>query len=107
MATNKKTKSWENRTTVNYDTDDINCGKNGESFVFKGSKSKSFKELIKSLTPACDSNESDHDFNKAFQPLIVNSNMFFVTLGEPTESRLPKRFLIMDILMFGISFICK
>ena len=43
-----------------------NCGKTGESFVFKESKSKSFKELIKSLTPACDSSESDDDFDKAF-----------------------------------------
>ena len=33
-------------------THDINCGKTGESFVFKESKSKSFKELIESLTPA-------------------------------------------------------
>ena len=51
-------------------------GKTGESFVFKKSKSKSFKELIKSLTPAHDSSESDHDFDKAFQPLIIDSNMF-------------------------------
>ena len=58
-------------------TDDINCGKTGESFVFKESTSKSFKELIKSLTPACDSCESD-DFDKAFQPLIIDSNMFLV-----------------------------
>ena len=36
------------------------------------------------MTPACDSRESD-DFNKAFQPLI-DIIMFFVTLGEPTES---------------------
>ena len=71
---------------LNYDTDDTNCGKTGESFVFKESKSKSFKELIKSLTPACDSSESDDDFDKAFQPLIIDSNMFFVTLGELTES---------------------
>ena len=49
-------------------TDDINFGKTGESFVFKESKSKSFKELIKSLTPAYDSSESDDDFDKAFQP---------------------------------------
>ena len=54
----------------------INFGKAGESFVFKESKSKSFKELIKSLTPAHDSSESDHDFDKAFQPLIIDSNMF-------------------------------
>ena len=40
----------------------INCGKTGESFVFKESKSKSFKELIKSLTPAGDNSESDDDF---------------------------------------------
>ena len=33
-------------------------------------------ELIKSLTPAHGSSESDHDFDKAFQPLIVDSNMF-------------------------------
>ena len=30
------------KTELNYDTDDINCGKTGESFVFKESKSKSF-----------------------------------------------------------------
>ena len=69
---------------LNYDTGDINSGKTGESFVFKESKSKSFKELIKSLTPTCDSSDSDHDFDKDFQPLIIDSNMFFVTLGEPT-----------------------
>ena len=33
-------------------------------------------KLIKSLTPAHDSSESDHDFDKAFQPLIIDSNMF-------------------------------
>ena len=49
----------------------MNCGKIDESFVFKESKSKSFKELIKCLTPACDSSESDDDFDKAFQPLII------------------------------------
>ena len=40
------------------------------------------------MTPACDSSESDDDFDKAFQPLIIDSNivMFFVTLGEPKES---------------------
>ena len=38
------------------------------------------------MTPACDSSDSDNDFDKAFQPLIIDSNMFFVTLGEPTES---------------------
>ena len=43
-------------------THDINCGKTGESFVFKESKSKSSKELIKSLTPPCDSSEGDDDF---------------------------------------------
>ena len=32
--------------------------------------------MIKSLTPACDSSESDDDFDKAFQPLINDSNMF-------------------------------
>ena len=77
------------KTELNYDTHDINYGKTGESFFFKESKSKSFKELIKSLTPAaCDSSKSDDDFDKAFQPLIIiiDSNMFFVTLGEPTES---------------------
>ena len=42
--------------------------------------------MIKSLTPACDSSESDNDFEAAFQPLIIDSNMFFVTLGEPTQS---------------------
>ena len=62
------------KTELNYDSDDINSGKTGESFVFKESKSKSFKELIKSLTPACDS--SENDFDKAFQPFIIDSNMF-------------------------------
>ena len=52
---------------LNYDTNDINSGKTSESFVFKESKSKFFKELIKSLTPACDSSESDDDF------LLVNT----------------------------------
>ena len=32
-----KKKRWENRTKL-IDTDDINCGKTGESFVFKESK---------------------------------------------------------------------
>ena len=64
------------KTELNYDTDDIKLGKTGESFVFKESKSKTFKELIKSLSPACDSSESDDDFDKAFQPLIIDSNMF-------------------------------
>ena len=50
----------------------MNCGKTGESFVFKESK----KKLIQSLTPVCDSSESDDDFDKAFQPLIIDSNMF-------------------------------
>ena len=63
------------KTELNYDTDGINSGKTGESFVFKESKSKSFKELIKSLTPTCDSSESGDDFEKAFQPLIINSYM--------------------------------
>ena len=40
---------------------------------------------MKNLTPACDSSESDDDFDKAFQTLIIDCNMFFVTLGEPTE----------------------
>ena len=31
---------------------------------------------FKSLTPAYDSSESDDDFDKAFQPLIIESNMF-------------------------------
>ena len=59
-------------------THDMNCGKTGESFDFKESKSKSFKELIKSLTPVFNSSESDDDFDKAFQPLIIiiDSNMF-------------------------------
>ena len=52
----------------------------------RNQKVNPFKELIKSLTPAYDSSESDDDFDKAFQPLIIDSNMFFVTLGEPTES---------------------
>ena len=71
---NKKQKVG--KTELNYDTDDINFGKTGESFVFKESKSKSCKELIKSLTPAYNSSESDHDFDKTFQPLIIDSNMF-------------------------------
>ena len=77
-APNKKQKVGKNvrKTELNYDTDDINCGKTGEGFVFKESKTKSFKELIKSLTPACDSSESDDDFDEAFQPLIIDSNMF-------------------------------
>ena len=34
------------KTELNYyDTDDINCGKTGESFVFKESKSKSIFSL--------------------------------------------------------------
>ena len=56
------------KTELNYETDDINFGKTGKSFVLKESKSKSFKELIKSLTPACYSSGSDDDFDKAFQP---------------------------------------
>ena len=75
------------KTELNYDKDDIDNVKTGESFVIKESKSKSFKEMIKSMTTSCDSSESDDDdFNKAFQPLIIDSNMFFVTLDEPTES---------------------
>ena len=54
----------------------MNCGKTGERFIFKESKSKSFKELTKSLNPVCDSSESDDDLDKAFQPLIIDSNMF-------------------------------
>ena len=80
-----KTKQKVGKTELDYDTDDVNSGRIGESFVFKESTSKSVKELIKSLTLACDSCESDDDFDKAFQPLIIDSNMFFVTLGEPTE----------------------
>ena len=34
------------------------------------------QKLIKSLTAAYDSSESDDDFDKAFQPLIIASNMF-------------------------------
>ena len=60
------TKQKVGKTELNYGTDDINSGKTGESFVSN--------ELIKSLTPACDSSESDNDFDKAFQPLIINSN---------------------------------
>ena len=50
------------KTELNYDTNDINSGKTDESFVFKESKSKFSKELIKSLTPACDTSESGDDF---------------------------------------------
>ena len=60
-------------------TDDMNCDKTGESFVFKESKSKSCKELIKSLISVCDSSESDDDFDKAFQPLIIDSNYMFLS----------------------------
>ena len=28
------------------------------------------------MTPTYDSSESDDDFNEAFQPLIIDSNMF-------------------------------
>ena len=34
------------------------------------------QKLIKSLTAAYDSSESDDDFDKAFQSLIIASNMF-------------------------------
>ena len=79
MVPSKK-QSKKQKTELHYDTDDMNFGKTGESFVFKESKSKSFKELTKSLTPAHDSSESDHDFDKAFQPLIIiDSNM---SLGD-------------------------
>ena len=59
-------------------TSDIKGGK-------KESKCKSFKELIKSITTEIDSDSSDDDFAKAFQPLI-DTDMSFVTLDEPTES---------------------
>ena len=49
--------------------------------------------MIKNLTPACDSSESDDDFDKAFQPLIIDCNMFFVTLGEPTEVMQAKSYI--------------
>ena len=76
LARHPTKKQKVGKTELNYDTDVINCGKTGESFVFKESKSKSFKQLIKSLTLAYDSSESDDDFDKAFQPLIIDSNMF-------------------------------
>ena len=44
--------------------------------------------MIKSLTPACDSSESDDDLDKAFQPLnfiLLIVICSWVTLGEPTE----------------------
>ena len=69
------------KTELNYDTDDINCVKTGESFVFKELKSKSFKELIQSLTPACDSSQSDDDFDKAFQPLIIAAHRWLSWLS--------------------------
>ena len=37
------------------------------------------------MTAEIDSDNSDDDFAKAFQPLI-DTNTFFVTLDEPTES---------------------
>ena len=37
------------------------------------------------MTTEINSDSSDDDFAKAFQPLI-DTNMFFVTLNEPTES---------------------
>ena len=42
--------------------------------------------MIKPLTPPCDSSESYDHFDKAFQPLIIDNNIFFLTLGEPKES---------------------
>ena len=42
--------------------------------------------MIKPLTPPCDSSESYDHFEKAFQLLIIDNNIFFVTLGEPKES---------------------
>ena len=35
------------KAKLNYDTDDSDCGKTGESFVFKESKSKYLKKSIK------------------------------------------------------------
>ena len=49
----------------------------------RNQKVNPLKKLIKNMTPAC---KSDNDFDKAFQPLIIDSNMFFVILGEPKES---------------------
>ena len=37
------------------------------------------------MTTEIDSDSSDDDFAKAFQPLI-DTNMFLVTLDEPTEN---------------------
>ena len=37
------------------------------------------------MTTEIDSDSSDDDFAKAFQPWI-DTNMFFVALDEPTES---------------------
>ena len=63
------------KTELNNDTNDINSGKTGETFFFKESKSKSFKELIKGLTPACDT---------VVRMIVIG--MFFVTLGvKPQE----------------------
>ena len=48
-----------------------------KAFFFRNQKVNPLKNnLIKSLTPAYDSSESDDDFDKAFQPLIIDSNMF-------------------------------
>ena len=41
--------------------------------------------MIKSKTTEIDSDSSDDDFAKAFQPLI-DTDMSFVTLDEPTEN---------------------
>ena len=64
----------------------LTVAKRVKALFSRNQKVKSFKELIKSLTPACDSGESDDDFDKAFQPLFADNNIFFVALGEPTES---------------------
>ena len=41
--TKKKQKQEVGKTELNYNTDDINCGKTGKSFLFKEWNSKSFK----------------------------------------------------------------
>ena len=48
-----------------------------KAFFFRNQKVNPLKNnLIKSLTPPYDSSESDYDFDEAFQPLIIGSNMF-------------------------------
>ena len=58
------------------------------------------------MTTEIDSDSSDDDFAKAFQPLI-DTNMFFVTLDEPTESEkhaMPTKSYISDAFDYSHEF---